>query len=63
MKKVLVIQFSQTGQLSGVLRSIVAPLQEDPGIQLTVETLRPKQAFPFPWPLFRFIDTFPPWSR
>jgi hypothetical protein len=59
MKKVLVIQFSQTGQLSGVLRSIVGPLQDDPGIQLTVETLRPKQAFPFPWPFFRFFDTFP----
>jgi hypothetical protein len=59
MKKVLVIQFSQTGQLSGVLRSILAPLQEDPGLQVTVETLRPQQPFPFPWPLFRFFDTFP----
>jgi hypothetical protein len=59
MKKVLVIQFSQTGQLSGVLRSLVAPLQDDPGIQVTVETLRPKAPFPFPWPFFRFFDTFP----
>jgi len=59
MKRILVIQYSQTGQLSGVLKSITAPLAADPGISLTVETLRPVQDFPFPWPFFRFFDTFP----
>lgn len=59
MKKILVIQYSQTGQLSGVLRSLSGPLEADPGVQVTVETLRPRRAFPFPWPVFRFFDTFP----
>lgn len=59
MKKILIIQYSQTGQLSGVLRSLIGPLEADPGVQVTVETLRPRQAFPFPWPVFRFFDTFP----
>ena len=59
MKKVLVIHYTQTGQLGSVLRSITAPLQESSGVATVVETLRPKQAFPFPWPFFRFFDTFP----
>lgn len=59
MKKILVIHYTQTGQLGSVLRAITAPLTESPGISVTVETLRPKEAFPFPWPFFRFFDTFP----
>ncbi len=59
MKKILVIQFSQTGQLSDVLRHFCAPLSAAEGISVTVETIRPKTAFPFPWPILRFFDTFP----
>jgi hypothetical protein len=59
VKKVLVIHYTQTGQLGSVLRAITAPLTESAGISVTVETLRPKKAFPFPWPFFRFFDTFP----
>jgi hypothetical protein len=59
MKKVLIIQYSQSGQLSDVLKNLVSPLLEDAEVQVTVETLRPKSAYPFPWPLFRFFDTFP----
>jgi hypothetical protein len=59
MKKVLLIQYSQTGQLSDVLKNLAAPLLADPSIEVTVETLRPKNAYPFPWPIFRFFDTFP----
>lgn len=59
MKSVLLIQYSQSGQLSEVARSVTAPLRESAGIELTVETLRPKTPFPFPWPVFQFFDTFP----
>jgi hypothetical protein len=59
VKKVLVIHYTQTGQLGTVLRTITAPLTESAGISVTVETLRPKKPFPFPWPFFRFFDTFP----
>ena len=59
MKKVLVIQYSQSGQLSEVLRHFCAPLADSGQIELRVETLRPKQAYPFPWPFLRFFDTFP----
>jgi hypothetical protein len=59
MKKVLIIQYSQSGQLSRVLENLAAPLKRHDGISVTVETLRPKVPFPFPWPIFRFFDTFP----
>ncbi|RIX81747.1 dialkylresorcinol condensing enzyme [Acidovorax cavernicola] len=53
------IQYSQTGQLDRVAGQIAAPLAADPGIELHVETLRPLQAFPFPWPFLTFFDAFP----
>jgi hypothetical protein len=59
MKSVLLIQYSQSGQLTDVARSVIAPLLASPDIEVTVETLRPKTPFPFPWPFFQFFDTFP----
>ncbi len=58
-KRVLVIGYSQSGQLTDVLDSVVAPLQENPQVDVTRLLLRPLQPFPFPWPFWRFFDTFP----
>jgi hypothetical protein len=59
VKKVLVIQYTQSGQLSDVLKNFTGPLAGAEGISVTVETIRPKTPFPFPWPILRFFDTFP----
>lgn len=59
MTSVLVVQYSQTGQLTDVTRRIVEPLLESPDIRVTIETLRPVTPFPFPWPFLKFFDTFP----
>jgi hypothetical protein len=59
MKKVLVVHYTQTGQMGRVLEALCAPLKADPGISLCVEQVKPKRDFPFPWPFFRFFDTFP----
>ncbi len=59
MKSVLLIQYSQSGQLSDVAGHIIAPLVEAPDIEVTVETLKPVSPYPFPWPVLRFFDTFP----
>jgi hypothetical protein len=56
---VLVVQYSQTGQLAAVTEQIVAPLRDDPAIEVQVEALRLEKPFPFPWPFFRFLDAFP----
>lgn len=58
-KRVLVVCYSQTGQLASVVDSIVAPLRQGGAVEVQVETLRPRCEFPYPWPLLRFFDAFP----
>ena len=58
MKHVLVVNFSQTGQLSEIVRQLVTPL-EAAGHHVHLETLIPEKPFPWPWPVIDFIDAFP----
>ncbi len=58
-KKVLVVYFSQTGQLRRVLDGLIAPLQESPSVQVDWLALQPSEPYPFPWPFFRFLEEFP----
>lgn len=57
-KKVLVIYYSQTGQLTSVVDSIRRTLTTK-SIQVTCEHIQPEQEYPFPWPLLKFLDVFP----
>jgi len=58
-KRVLILNYSQTGQLTEIARRIAAPLEQDDGIRVHIETLRPAAPFPFPWGFFSFLDAFP----
>ena len=55
----LVLNYSQSGQLTRIVERIVAPLRQAGDIAVHVETLRPLQPYPFPWSFFRFFDAFP----
>lgn len=59
MKKVLVVYFSQTGQLSAAVQALTRPLVEDRTVTLHFEPIEPLQAYPYPWPLLKFFDVFP----
>jgi hypothetical protein len=59
MKRVLVVHYSQTGQLSDIVASFIRPLQQASNIEVTSVTLKPLQPYPFPWPFWRFFNTFP----
>lgn len=59
MKRVLLVHFSQTGQLSRIARELTAPLAHAHDIELVVEELRPREPYPFPWPAWRFLDAMP----
>jgi hypothetical protein len=59
MKNVLLVCYSQSGQLSSVAESVVAPLRDADDVTLHVETLKPKASYPYPWPFFRFFEIFP----
>ncbi|MFT4174527.1 MAG: dialkylresorcinol condensing enzyme [Rhodocyclaceae bacterium] len=58
-KRVLVLDYSQSGQLSRIAERIVAPLRADDTIAVHVETLHPQPDYPFPWGFFSFLDVFP----
>jgi hypothetical protein len=59
MKRILVIHYSQTGQLTEVVRAFVAPLLAAPEVEVVFETLAPERPYPFPWPFLQFLDAFP----
>jgi len=46
MKRVLVVHFSQTGQLARVARALVSPLARAGDVELVEETLRPSDRIP-----------------
>lgn len=59
MKRILVVHYSQTGQLRDIVDSIVRPLQAAADIDVEMVTLKPLVSYPFPWSFWRFFDTFP----
>ncbi len=59
MKKILVIHYSQTGQLTDIVDSVTAPFKNNETVSIIYENIKPKPAFPFPWSATRFCDVFP----
>ena len=58
LKTVLVINYSQTGQLAEITAQLITPLRAA-GHRVHLETLVPEKPFPWPWPVVDFIDAFP----
>jgi len=58
-KRVLVVVYSQTGQLSRIAEAITRPLADTPALSVHTEVLKPQRTHPFPWPLLTFFDAFP----
>jgi hypothetical protein len=59
MRQVLIVHYSQTGQLDRLAQSVCGPLQEHADIQLDFLQLQPAQPYPFPWPFLDFFRIFP----
>ncbi|WP_053991943.1 hypothetical protein [Mangrovimonas sp. TPBH4] len=58
MKKVLVIHYSQSGQLTEIVKNISDPLISN-GHQVDFLEIEMEKPFPFPWPKHKFLDAFP----
>lgn len=58
MKEVLVIYYSQTGQLTDILKNIAVTLSDEK-VNITYCEIVPKNKFPFPWTETEFYDAFP----
>ncbi|MXN89998.1 dialkylresorcinol condensing enzyme DarA [Flavobacterium sp. Sd200] len=59
MKNVLVIYFTQSGQLHDIAQNIAAPFIADPGVNVVFHRIEMEQPFPFPWNKEQFFDAFP----
>jgi len=59
MKKILVVYYSQSGQLTEIIHSVLAPLKTHENVSIVYEKLKPKKNYPFPWSRHEFCDAFP----
>ncbi len=59
IKKVLILYYSQSGQLKQVLDNIIAPLQQCAAVQCDYRPIQPLQPYPYPWPFYSFFNVFP----
>jgi hypothetical protein len=58
VSRILVLYWSQTGQLLNILESITKPL-EKAGHQILYKRYYPANAYPFPWTAHAFFDLMP----
>ena len=58
-KKILVLSYSQTGQLTSLVNNFTKPLLENSEIELFYKNIEPKTPYPFPWDMMTFMDAFP----
>ena len=56
MKKILCINYSQSGQLDEILNNFIAPLQN---VELDRVKIMPEKSYPFPWKTNNFYDPMP----
>lgn len=59
MKNVLVIFYSQSGQLKSIAQNIAKPFLNSDEIKVTFHEIQLEKPFPFPWNKDSFFDAFP----
>ncbi|WP_378187673.1 dialkylresorcinol condensing enzyme DarA [Aquimarina sp. W85] len=59
MKNVLILYYSQSGQLYDVLRNIAKPLMESAHTNVVIQPIEPIEPFNFPWKKKDFFQVFP----
>jgi len=59
MKNVLVLYYTQSGQLEEIAKSVSLPLIENNDVDITFCEIKLKKPFPFPWNNQAFFNAFP----
>ncbi|OXA81536.1 hypothetical protein [Flavobacterium columnare] len=59
MKKILIVHFSQSGQLTQIIKNITAPLIGNQDVEVNYYDVAIEKEFPFPWDKASFFDAFP----
>src|SRR6185437_15251920 len=55
--RILVLYYSQTGQLRQILDSVVQDIKNE--AEIDYATIEPLKPFPFPWSAYNFFDAMP----
>ncbi|MFW3411942.1 dialkylresorcinol condensing enzyme [Aliarcobacter butzleri] len=58
-KKILIVSYSQTGQLNNLVENFTKPLLENENFELIFKKIKPEKEFSFPWNFMTFMNTFP----
>ena len=58
-KHILIVSYSQTGQLTRLAESFVSPLRTQSDIMVEHCQLQPQTAYEFPWRFLPFFNAFP----
>ncbi|MDC0932237.1 dialkylresorcinol condensing enzyme [Arcobacteraceae bacterium] len=56
-KNILVVSYSQSGQLDLITKSVLSTCKEN--VNVYHKYIVPKKEYPYPWDLMTFMDTFP----
>ena len=59
MKNILVVYYTQSGQLEDIVESITKPFQQEDEVSITYFQIKMENEFPFPWSKTAFFDAFP----
>ncbi len=58
MKEVLIIYYSQSGQLTDILKNVASTLSDEK-VTISYHQILPEKEYPFPWKADEFYNTFP----
>lgn len=58
-KRILVIYYSQTGQLKNIAQNLVNPFEDNPNYSVDYYCIQPEKEYPFPWDKKSFFGVFP----
>ena len=59
MKNVLIVYYTQSGQLEEIAKKIATPLELDTDVEVTYYRIEMEREFPFPWSKDAFFNAFP----
>jgi hypothetical protein len=59
MRRVLVVYYTQTGQLKQIVDSVLSPFLNQEDVLVEYDELKPLRPYPFPWTSDQFFQAFP----
>jgi len=59
MKKILILYYSQSGQLTEIVNNFAKPFENSNDFTITYANIKPVNDYKFPWSGARFFDAFP----